>query len=198
MPAFKNSLHGALSPTIGGSFFLAGSSPAASDGLASMAICASILVGHDPGDCPTPSNFFFSSILFISPGVGGALLLYGPLWVSGPASGPVTGFGSAFLPPTLGCDLSLCHAGVEKQPIRSLGGCFGGCAPFSFTGKVTEVLEIDLQMADEWSHISHILEREEEEFQAAMRAEVDTTSLCTINSNKIEFLKYFTDADIIA
>ena len=51
-------------------------------------------------------------------------------------------------------------------------------------------------MVDEWSHISSILEREEE-FQEAMRAEVGTTSLCTINSNRMEFLKVFTGADII-
>ena len=44
-------------------------------------------------------------------------------------------------------------------------------------------------MADDWSQISHIPEREEEEFQAAMRAEVDITSICTTNSNKIKFLK---------
>ena len=44
-------------------------------------------------------------------------------------------------------------------------------------------------MADEWSHISCILEREDEEFQAAMRAQVDIIPLCTTNSNKIEFLK---------
>ena len=53
-----------------------------------------------------------------------------------------------------------------------------------------EVSDIDLQMVDEGSHISCILEREEGEFQAAIRAEVGNTSLCTTNSNRIEFLKY--------
>ena len=51
-------------------------------------------------------------------------------------------------------------------------------------------MSIISQMADNWSHISCILERVEEEFQAAMRAEVGATSLCFTNSNKIEFLKY--------
>ena len=60
-----------------------------------------------------------------------------------------------------------------------------------------EVLDIESQVADKWSPISSILEKKEEEFQAAMRAEVGTTPLCTINSNKMEFLKVFTGADII-
>ena len=45
-------------------------------------------------------------------------------------------------------------------------------------------------MADKWIHISHILEREEEEFQAAMKVEVGATPLCTTSLNKIEFLIY--------
>ena len=57
---------------------------------------------------------------------------------------------------------------MEKQQIRGLGGHFGGCMPFSFTGQVREVWGIKLQMADDWSHISHILERKEEEFQEVM------------------------------
>ena len=53
-----------------------------------------------------------------------------------------------------------------------------------------EVLSIISQMTDKWGHISHILEREEEEFQATVTAEVGAASLSTTNSNKIEFLKY--------
>ena len=62
------------------------------------------------------------------------------------------------------------------------------------------VLKIISQMADEWSPISCILERGEEEFQVTMSLEVGATPLCTTNLNKIEFLMYyvFTDADIIA
>ena len=45
-------------------------------------------------------------------------------------------------------------------------------------------------MADELNHISHILERVEEEFQVAMREEVGDTPPCTTNLNKIEFLVY--------
>ena len=44
----------------------------------------------------------------------------------------------------------------------------------------------------------HILEREEKEFQEVMRAEVGTTSSCTTNSSKIQFLKEFTGTGIIA
>ena len=54
----------------------------------------------------------------------------------------------------------------------------------------TEVLSMILKMADEWSHISCILEREEEEFQAVMTAEVGATFLCTTKLDKIEFLVY--------
>ena len=46
---FRNSLHGALPPTVGWSSFLAGSSPAGSEGPASAAIC---LVGDNPGNHP--------------------------------------------------------------------------------------------------------------------------------------------------
>ena len=45
-------------------------------------------------------------------------------------------------------------------------------------------------MADEWSHISYILERQEEEFKAAMREEVGATLLYTTDVDKIEFLMY--------
>ena len=45
-------------------------------------------------------------------------------------------------------------------------------------------------MEDKWSHISHILEREKEQFQAAIRVEVGATPLCTTNLNNIEFLIY--------
>ena len=47
-----------------------------------------------------------------------------------------------------------------------------------------------MTLADKWSCISHILEREEEEFQAAKRVEVGATPLCTTDLDKTEFLKY--------
>ena len=53
----------------------------------------------------------------------------------------------------------------------------------------TEILSI-FQMANEWSHISHILEREEEEFQTAMRVEVGVTPHYATGLDKIEFLIY--------
>ena len=46
-------------------------------------------------------------------------------------------------------------------------------------------------MANEWSHISHILEREEEEeYQAAMRVEVGASPLDMTDLDKIEVLMY--------
>ena len=130
--AFRNSLHGSLSPTIGWSFFLAGSSPAGFEGPASAIICASCLVGDDPGDHPTSSNFLASSLLlFILPGVGGLWFCLGLCLCLGlcPHPGPLS------LLPTSRCDLSLNshHAGMKNQPIRGLGGHPGRCAPFTLT-----------------------------------------------------------------
>ena len=48
--------------------------------------------------------------------------------------------------------------------------------------------EYFFQIANEWSHVSHILEREE--FQAAMREEVGAIPLYTTDLDKIEFLMY--------
>ena len=53
-------------------------------------------------------------------------------------------------------------------------------------------------MAEKWDWISLALEWEEKEFQESMRTEVGTTSLCTTDSSKMEFLKVFTGADITA
>ena len=52
-PALRNSFWGALPPTVGQSFLLAGSSPKAG-GLASAAIWAKCQVGDDDGDWPLP------------------------------------------------------------------------------------------------------------------------------------------------
>ena len=80
MPAFKNSFLGALPPTVGLSFFQAGSSPIDINGPASVAICASCLVGDDSGNCPTSSTLLASSFcLSISPWVGGLLVSSRPL-----------------------------------------------------------------------------------------------------------------------
>ena len=57
MPAFRNPFLGALLPTVGQSFFLAGSSPADIDGPTSVAICSSCLVGDNSGDfTPSPTS----------------------------------------------------------------------------------------------------------------------------------------------
>ena len=52
-------------------------------------------------------------------------------------------------------------------------------------------------MAEKRGCISHILEREDMEFQEAMRAQVGTTSSHTNSSSRMEFYKIFTGAGII-
>ena len=71
--------------------------------------------------------------------------------------------------------------------------------PFSFyLMQTAEILYIyHVTVADKWDWISIVLEWEEKEFQEAIRAEVGTTSPCTTDSSKIEFLKVFTGTDII-
>ena len=59
-PALRNSFQGALPPTVGWSFPLAGSSPEI-DGPASAAIWANCQVGNDDGDQPTSSSCLASS-----------------------------------------------------------------------------------------------------------------------------------------
>ena len=53
-------------------------------------------------------------------------------------------------------------------------------------------------MAARWGYISHILEREDREFQEAIRVQVGTTFCHTNSSSRMEFLKTFTGVDIIA
>ena len=53
-------------------------------------------------------------------------------------------------------------------------------------------------MSDQCDHISHILEREENEFQEALRAELGTTFSHTNSSGKMKFLKVFMGTGIIA
>ena len=52
-------------------------------------------------------------------------------------------------------------------------------------------------MADKWGHISHILEREDREFQEAMRVQVGTTSFHTNSSSRMEFHEIFMGTGII-
>ena len=52
-------------------------------------------------------------------------------------------------------------------------------------------------MAEKWSQIKHILEREDREFQEAMREQVGTTFSHIYSSNKRESFKTFTGAAII-
>ena len=106
------------------------------------------------------------------------LAVLGPLFLSWPIA------------PISRCDLGPYHSGMENQPIRGLDGLFRRCAPFFFHSTSTGVLRIISQMADGWSCLSCILEREEEEFQMAIRAEVGATPPCTVNLSKIEFLLY--------
>ena len=60
--AWRNSFQGALPPTVGQSFLLAGSSLPKVDGLVSAAIWANCQVGNDKGDLPTPSSCSTSEI----------------------------------------------------------------------------------------------------------------------------------------
>ena len=62
---------------------------------------------------------------------------------------------------------------------------------------MTDTAYTRLQVVDKWDCISHILERENREFQEAMRAQVGTTFPHTINLSRMEFLKVFTGTDII-
>ena len=79
---------------------------------------------------------------------------------------------------------------MENQPIRGLGGLFKRCVSFCFSLNEYRGFKYFLQMADEWSCISHVLEREEEEFQAATRAEAGATPLCTNDLDKTELFMY--------
>ena len=60
LPAWRNSFQGALSPMVGWSFLLTGSSPQ-TDGPASAAIWANCWVGDKDGDLPTSSSHLASS-----------------------------------------------------------------------------------------------------------------------------------------
>ena len=87
-PAWRNSLLGALPPTVGQSFLLTGSSPKA-DGPASAAIWANCWVSDNDGDLPTSSsclasctNLSASSISF-STSLMGEGSLAGDGWCTG-------------------------------------------------------------------------------------------------------------------
>ena len=71
-PTVKNSFLGALPPTVGWSFFLAGSSPPNVEGLASAAIWANCCDGSDCSDLPAScSHFTSTTLLLISSWSGG-------------------------------------------------------------------------------------------------------------------------------
>ena len=65
-PAFRKSFLGAFPPTVGWSFFQAGSSPPDIDGLASTAIWANCQVGDEWGDLPTSSSHSTSTTLLFN------------------------------------------------------------------------------------------------------------------------------------
>ena len=75
LPTWRNSFQGALSPMVGQSFLLTGSSSPDLDGLAFAAIWANCQVGDNEGDLPTPLSCSASSVLLIiSSACGGASL----------------------------------------------------------------------------------------------------------------------------
>ena len=108
-PALRNSFWGALPPTVGWSFLLAGSSPKV-DGLASAAIWANCWVGNNNSNQPTSSSHLASSTHLsassniCSTSLAGEGFLTGDGWCTG-EGGP---FFSAFSSLTcLACSFSL-------------------------------------------------------------------------------------------
>ena len=87
-PAFRNSFHRALLPTVGWSFLWAGSSPKA-DGLASAAIWTNCWVSNDDSDQPTASSLLISpthpviSSSICTTSLRGEELLTGEGWCTG-------------------------------------------------------------------------------------------------------------------
>ena len=150
--------HRALPPTMGQRFFLACSSPAGSE---CPVFAAIYLVGDDPGNCPTSSNFLASSLLlFILTRVGGLWWCLG--LQLGLHLGLVPHSGLTSLLPTSRYDLGSCHTGMENQPIRGLGGLVGRHVPFSFTKQVMEVLRYSFTNGRQMeSHFKHFGERRE-------------------------------------
>ena len=93
-PALRNSFWGALPPTVGQSFLLAGSSPK-TDGLASTAIWANCWVGDDDSDLPTSSSHLASSTHLSASSTIFSTSLVGEGFLAG--EGWCTGEGASFL-----------------------------------------------------------------------------------------------------
>ena len=81
-PALRNSFWGALPPTVGWSFLLAGSSPK-TDGPASAAIWANCWVGNNNGDLPTSSCCLASSTYLSASSIIFSTSLVGEGFLSG-------------------------------------------------------------------------------------------------------------------
>ena len=157
MPAFKNSFLGALPPTVSWGFFLAGPSPADINGPASVAICASCLVGDDPGNCATSSSFLISSLhLPTLPGVGGLRchmkLLCLHFWLC-------WGLHSCSdllpCPPTSRCDLGPHYSGVKINQSDVLVGFsedVGHFFPFTQRAQRFQVLFYKWEMSGSTLH----------------------------------------------
>ena len=121
-PAVKNSFLRVFPPTVGWSFFLAGSSPPNIDGPASTAIWANCWVGNDCGDLPTSSSCSASAIfLIISSGLRGV-----PCTNDGGA--PVLGAPGFYMYLHPGLDLHLhMHLGSHHHPHIPPALPFAGC-----------------------------------------------------------------------
>ena len=145
-PAVKNSFLRALPPTVGWSFFLAGSSPPDIDGPASTAIWANCWVGNDCGDLPTSPSHSTSTILLVissaprgvsctgdggAPVLGATGLLHVLVPWFGPPSSHVSGLTSSSshpsCPPPCGVSSSFSpywNLGERgSQPIRHQNSC---------------------------------------------------------------------------
>ena len=142
-PALRNSFWGALPPTVGRSFLLAGSSPSDVDGLASAAIWSNCWVDNDDGDLPTPSACSASVILLIIlPASGGS---------SQAGNGGCTGDeGHLSFPPP--CTTAL----VLKTQVLSSFSPFLGV---TFILAMLECRQVKLtngRVVQSWSHKSHV------------------------------------------
>ena len=89
---------------------------------------------------------------------------------------------------------------MEQQPIRDHGRPFEAAhGPFILRVMNSQfwIGILYWEMAEESGQITHIFEREEREFQDAMRGQVGTTFSCINSSNKMEPFQTFTGAGII-
>ena len=216
--ALHNSFQGAFHLTMGFLFFLSDSFLAGTDSPASAAICTSCQLGDDLGDLPTSSSCFSSShLLSSSPGEGKVCwtcdctssCACASIWASIPEHNASVWARACVLTwyplshPPLDVTFILAMLEWKSNKLEVLAGFSEDTCYFHSTSCKQQRFYIFIgrfyvTKADNLDQISCVLEWEEREFQEAMRAEVGTASLCTPDLSKMEFLKVFTGADIMA